>query len=134
MGPSGGSVELTGRQGIGVAVRLTVPPRAFDNDVEVTLVETSIPPPGDFSDWSPVYELLPAGVTTSSLMALRVPWGNKDGIVPPLNVYMAKDRNSPFLPLSDAYLNAGFSEASITEFGLFFVGVPKSAVGQTACP
>jgi hypothetical protein len=100
----------------------------------VKLVETSIPPPSDFSDWSPVYELLPGGVTTSSLMALKVPWGNKDGNVPPITVYMAKDRNSPFTPLPDAYLNAGFSEASITEFGLFFVGVPKSAVGQTACP
>jgi hypothetical protein len=136
IGPAGGTVALTGRQGIGsgVACQLTIAPKAIERDVAVSITETSIPPPKEFSDWSPIYEVAPACVRSSSLMKLRLPWGNRDGLVPSgLTIYYAKDRNSPFQPLSDVYNNAGFSDAGITEFGLFFVGVPKSP-DQAGCP
>ena len=115
-----------------MASRLTIPPKAFDQEVTVTLTETSIPPPKEFFDWSPVYELQPAGLATSSLMVLRLPWANRIGTAG-ITIYYAKDRNSPFTALSDVRNNAGFADAGITAFGLFFVGVPKSAE-QASCP
>jgi hypothetical protein len=66
-------------------------------------------------------------------MALRIPWSNKGGVVPQLNVYHAKDRNSPFVRLSDVNPNAGFVDCGTTEFGLFFVGTVKSPE-QAGCP
>ena len=67
-------------------------------------------------------------------MKLRVPWGNRDGVVSRgLTLYYAKDRNSPFTPVPDAYVNAGFMDAGITEFGFFFVGAPKPP-DQLNCP
>jgi hypothetical protein len=134
IGPAGGKLSLVGQQGIGVAAQLTVAPNALACEVTVTLRETSIPPPKQFSDWSPVYEITPGSVRASSLMKLRLPWGNRDGFVPrELTIYRAKDASSPFLPLPDVQGNAGFSDAGITEFGFFFVGVLKSPA-QSACP
>jgi hypothetical protein len=87
-----------------------------------------------FSDWSPIYEVRPACVTVSSRMILQLPFSNREGAVPSgLTTYHAKDRNSLFKPLTNVEINAGFSEAAIAEFGLFFVGVLKSP-GQLNCP
>jgi hypothetical protein len=135
IGPAGGGVGLVGQQGTasGVGSSLTIPPKAFDKEVAVTLTETSIPPPNEFFDWSPIYEVQPIGVTSSSLMKLRLPWGNRDGSFSGLTMYYAKDKSGPFVPVSDFYINAGFSDAGITEFGFFFMGVRKSPA-ETACP
>jgi len=100
----------------------------------VSVTETCIPPPMAFADWSPIYEVLPAFVTARPIIRLRLPWGNQDGVLPKgLTMYHAKDRNSPFKAVPGAYINAGFSEAGITEFGLFFVGALKSPEEQ-GCP
>ena len=133
VGPAGGKLTLAGRQGNGVPSSLTIPPKAFDRDVTITLVETSIPPPKEFVDWSPIWEVLPSCLTSFSRMTLRLPYSNRDGLVGPITIYHAKDRNSPFVPLPEVYGNAGFGDGAITEGGLFFVGYPKSP-GQANCP
>jgi hypothetical protein len=128
LGPAGGAVVLKGRQAIasGVATELTILPKTLDKAVMITLTETSIPPPRAFLDWSPIYEIIPACMQTSSIMKLRLPWGNRPGVSPPgVTVYHARDRNSPFTAMADVYPNAGFIDAAITEFGLYFVGVPR---------
>ena len=132
VGPAGGKVSLVTQQAGGC--QLTVPPKAFDKEFEVVITETSIPPPQEFFDWSPIYEVQPIGVTSSSLMTLRLPWANRDGSVPrTIAVYHAKEKGGPFKMVSDFYINAGFTDAGITEFGYFFVGDLKSPA-QAACP
>ena len=132
IGPAGGKISLIGQQFGGC--QLTVPPKAFDKEVTVVITETSTPPPKEFFDWSPIYEVQPIGVTSSSLMALRLPYANRDGLVPrTIAVYHAKDKVGPFTQVSDFYINAGFTDAGITEFGFFFVGDLKSPA-QSACP
>jgi hypothetical protein len=138
IGPAGGKIDLIGREGGefggGVPARLTVPPKAFDKDVAVTLVETSVPPPTAYVDWSPIYQLSPSGTTSASRMTLQLPWSNGPGIAPvALTIYFAVDASGPFAPLPEVYPNAGFTSAAITEFGFFFVGAPKTA-SQMACP
>jgi hypothetical protein len=127
IGPAGGTVSLMGRQGIGsgAASMLTVSPKTFERDVAVVITETSIPPPANFTDWSPIYELEPACIRTSSLMKLKLPHSNKSGAVfpPAFTLYFAKDRNGPFTAVADAYQNAGFFEAGITEFGFFLIAL-----------
>jgi hypothetical protein len=117
----------------GVGSSLTVPPKAFDKEIAVTIIETSIPPPKEFFDWSPIYEVQPIGVTSSSLMKLRLPYGNRDGSFSGLTMYYAKDKSGPFVPVPDFYINAGFSDAGITDFGFFFMGMRKLPA-ESACP
>jgi hypothetical protein len=130
IGPSGGQLTIQGQQG---TAQLTVAPTAFTTTISVQLTETALAPPSEFSDWSPIYDVTPNAVTTTSLVALRIPWSGRGGVVPQLTVYHAKDRNSPFLRLADANLNAGFVDCGTTAFGLFFVGALKSPA-QASCP
>jgi hypothetical protein len=131
IGPEGGKVSLVGQQGVGC--HLTIPPKAFDTPLSVTITETSIPPPQEFFDWSPIYEVQPSGVASSSLMTLRLPWANRDGAISGLTVYHAREKNGPFTAVSDFYINAGFADAGVTELGFFFVGVLKSPA-ELSCP
>ena len=114
---------------------LTVSPKTFDKDVAVVIKETSIPPPANFTDWSPIFEIAPACIRTSSLMKLKLPYGNKSGahFPPGFTLYFAKDRNGPFTAVADAYHNAGFFDAGITDFGFFLIGAPKPP-DQAGCP
>jgi hypothetical protein len=136
IGPNGGIVALMGRQAIasGALTELVVPTRTLDAAVAVTIAETSIPPPKEYIDWSPVYEVGPACIKPAYVMRLRLPHSNRSGLdTNGLTVYYAKDRNSIFVPVPNSYVNAGFSEVGIAAAGLFFVGTPKPPE-QAACP
>jgi hypothetical protein len=136
IGRPGGVVALTGRQGTwsGLQAVLTIPPNALDRDLAISLRETSIPPPKEFVDWSPVYELGPACVNGSALMKLQLPYSNFGGTSGALALYYAKDGVSPFKPAPFKFTNDGrYLEAEIPQFGLFFVGFPKTG-SQLSCP
>ena len=78
IGPSGGSVQVQGRQGVasGVAAQLAFPPTAIATPTDIKLIETAIPPPQDVLDWSPVYLAEPAGLTLAERTPIQLPWGS----------------------------------------------------------
>lgn len=136
VGPDGGLVSLLGQQGesSGVEFSIDVPPNSFSDDVEVRITETTDPPPADLIDYSPIYRVEPDDVAAEFPMALTVPAGGNDGVIPQtLAVYFAADADSPFEPLGDSYINAGFMQASTTRFGLFLAAAPRTAA-QAECP
>jgi hypothetical protein len=121
-------------KGSGVPFSLDVPPHAFDAEVTITITETTLAPPATFVDYSPVYRVAPSEGTSAFPILIVVPWGNRDGAVSgSLSVYTAEDENSPFERVPDSYINAGFMQASVRHFGLFFAGYPKSGA-ELGCP
>jgi hypothetical protein len=136
VGVAGGSVRLTAQQGAssGVDFRIDVPPTTMQADVEVRITETTNPPPADFVDYSPIYLVEPGDVRSQFPIKLTVPFGGNDGGMPrTLAIYAAADPAGPFERVSDSYINAGFLQGSITHFGAFFAGSPRTAA-QAACP
>lgn len=134
VGPEGGILKLSGQQAraSGVAFELHIPPRALANAVAITVTELREPPPAGFSDWSPLYRVEPAGLVLNGAAALRVPWSNVDGEVNrALTTYAAPTSAGPYEPLSDSYVNAGFTQASLHRLGFLFVGAPASTVSTT---
>jgi hypothetical protein len=139
IGLAGGSVTLIGRQGnaSNSLSTLMIAPNTLRRDTWVAITETAFPPPKEYVDWSPVYEITPACFGTLPVMALRLAWGEQIGLgLPPnLAVYHARDRNGPWQPLFEPTVSASAHaiDVTISEFGLFFVGTPKTAQ-QMSCP
>jgi hypothetical protein len=136
VGAAGGSVHLTAQQGAssGVDFRIDIPPTTLQADVEVQITETTDPPPADFVDYSPTYLVEPGDVSSQFPIHLTVPFGGNDGRIPvTLAIYAAADAAGPFERVSDSYINAGFLQGSITSFGAFFAGSPRTAA-EAACP
>jgi hypothetical protein len=136
IGPEGGKIFLDGQQrrATGVPFSVEVPPTALDTATPITVMETTIPPPSDFIDYSPIYYLQPVNVMTTIPMPITIGWSNKDGTVGgDLAVYAGPDGTGPFVRVPDSYLNAGFMQASIKQFGAFFVGYPRRP-DQAVCP
>jgi hypothetical protein len=50
-----------------------------------------------------------------------------------LAVYAARNWGEPFQRVPGSYINAGFLQASSTEFGFFFAAYPKTPE-QASCP
>jgi hypothetical protein len=143
IGPSGGKVQVQGRQGVasGVAAQLAFPPTAIATPTDIKLIETAIPPPQDLLDWSPVYLAEPAGLTLAARTPVQFPWGS--GPFPAtqsplvitaagLSIWFSAD-GTCFTRVPDSYTNAGFEQASVTQLGYFIVGVPRTAASST-CP
>ena len=136
IGPAGGKISLVAQQGkgSGVPFSLDIPPTALSQDTVVTITETSLAPPPDFIDYSPVYLVEPASLASSVRIRISLPSGNTSGMLASaLSVYAAVQWGDPFERVADSYVNAGFMQASITQFGLFFAGSPKTPA-QTNCP
>jgi hypothetical protein len=136
IGPAGGKISLIAQQGkgSGVPFSLDIPPTALAQDTVVTITETSLAPPADFIDSSPVYSVEPHSLASSVRIRIVVPYGNLSGLpYGPLSVYTAPQWGDPFQPVADSYLNAGFMQASVTQFGFFFAGYPKTSAHAT-CP
>jgi hypothetical protein len=134
IGPEGGTIAIAGRQGpeSGVNASLTFPPAALAQPTTIVLTETAIPPPSDFIDWSPVYEVEPLGLDLGAATAVQFPWSNLGGFVPPLSIWFSSD-GSCFARLPDSYTNAGFEMGSTRKLGYFLVGAPRSSSTAT-CP
>ncbi|MGO9288793.1 MAG: hypothetical protein ACLQIJ_08590 [Polyangia bacterium] len=144
LGPTGGSIELVGQQGqsSGVPFQIDFPPGAFTQTVTLRLTETSVPPPPEYEDWSPVYLVEPRGLALDKVAAVSVPFGSNGSfattgfiaIPAGLGLYERDEFQScSFTRLTDSYTNAGFEQASLFYLGYLFVGVPKTA-DQAACP
>jgi hypothetical protein len=133
---SGGSVILLGQQSAktNVPFALTFPPGAVNTLTLVSIEETDLPPPSGFLDWSPVYLVEPRGLALAKVAGLQIPWSSNVSQIPSTLAIYARDENGTcgWKPLIDSYTNAGFEQASLTELGYLFVGVP-SAINPSTC-
>jgi hypothetical protein len=137
IGTSGGTIQIAGQQGpaSGVSFQITFPPLALAGPTEISVTETSIPPPTNLGDWSPVYLVQPVGLKLAKVAALRIPWGNVDGVAPPLAIYERTAAGTcDFERLADSYTNAGFEQASLLELGYLVVGTPVANVPASCRP
>jgi hypothetical protein len=136
IGPEGGTLMLMGQQGksSGVAFSIDFPPGAFATATMVKVTETSLPPPHELIDYSPVYLVEPFGVWLAKLAAVRVPWGSTSGVTANgLAIYERDETTCAFAPLGDSYVNAGFNQGSIAHLGYLLAGAPRTAAGAS-CP
>jgi hypothetical protein len=143
IGPSGGTVQVRGRQGIasGVAAQLAFPPTAIAAPTDIKLIETAIPPPQDLLDWSPVYLAEPAGLALAARTPIQLPWssgpfptpmGPSSTTAAGLSIWFSAD-GTCFTRLPDSSTNAGFEQGSVTQLGYFIVGTPRTAAAAS-CP
>ena len=96
--------------------------------------ETDLPPPSGFLDWSPVYLIEPRGLSFSKVAGVQLPWSSNLTQIPGTLAIYARDENGTcgWKPLIDSYTNAGFEQASLTQLGYLFVGVP-STIDPSTC-
>jgi hypothetical protein len=134
------TLSLQGRQGVasGVPARIDFAPGSVQTPTEVTLIETSIPPPADFMDWSPIYAVEPLGLAITNGARLQLPWTNAPDatgittIPSGMAIWFSAD-GSCFTRLPDSLGNAGFNTGSLSQLGYLMVGVPRNASTAT-CP
>src|ERR1700722_11818307 len=71
-------VTVEGQQGVasGVPASIEFAPGAVQSPTVVTLIETSIAPPVDIIDWSPVYAVEPLGLALAVAAKIALPWSN----------------------------------------------------------
>ena len=120
IGAAGGQIMLLGQQSKATKVPLGIifPPGALATDTRISVTETDLPPPTGIEDWSPVYLVEPRGLELAKVASLQIPWSSNLTAVPnTLGIY-ARDENGScaFNRLVDSYTNAGFEQASLTEF------------------
>lgn len=136
IGPEGGAISLLGQEGArsNVPFGINVPPGALASTTLISVTETSLPPPTGILDWSPVYLVEPRGLQLRRVAALQIAWSSNVSIVPKtLAIYSRDEKGScGFKPLVDSHTNAGFEQASLTEFGYLLVGAP-STVDPSTC-
>jgi hypothetical protein len=138
IGPEGGTLSLVGQQGksSGVAFQIEFPPGAVPTPMTITVTETTVPPPGDLVDYSPVYLVEPRGLGLGKLSPVRVPWGSTSGpVAQDLAIYARAESagGCAFTPLGDNDLNAGFNQGSIDHLGYLVVGA-KRTDAEASCP
>ena len=136
IGTSGGTASLLGQQGkaSGVAFSIDIPPTALAADTVIEITETATPPPADFIDWSPVWQLAPAGTPFATPARLTVPWSNHDGVIDPMMAIYVSDDGVSWTRVADDYMNAGFNQGSLIRLPQYILnGYPKTAA-QLGCP
>jgi hypothetical protein len=133
---SGGEIILLGQQSAktNIPFGLNIPPGAVDRLTLISVEETDLPPPSGFLDWSPVYLIEPRGLSFSKVAGVQVPWSSNVSQVPRTLAIYARDENGTcgWKPLIDSYTNTGFEQASLTQLGYLFVGVP-STIDPATC-
>ena len=135
---SGGNLILLGQQSAksNIPFALNIPPGAVDKLTLISVEETDLPPPSGFLDWSPVYLIEPRGLSFAKVAGVQIPWSSNLTQAPgpgTLAIY-ARDENGSckWNRLIDSYTNAGFEQASLTQLGYLFVGVP-STIDPSTC-
>ena len=133
---SGGNIILLGQQSAktNVPFALNIPPGAVDKQTLVSVEETDLPPPSGFLDWSPVYLVEPRGLSFRKVAGVQIPWSSNFTQIPSTLAIYARDENGTcgWKALIDSYTNAGFEQASLTQLGYLFVGVP-STIDPSTC-
>jgi hypothetical protein len=142
LGPNGGTLSLDGREGAvsGVPAQIQFAPDSVQTQTTVTLVETSIAPPADLVDWSPVYLVEPAGLVLANPARLSLPdtnssdpTGQMQNLAPSnITIWFSVD-GTCFSPLADSLGNAGFMTGALSQLGYLMVGAPQNASTPT-CP
>ncbi len=134
IGPSGGTVQLEGQQGMasGVPFEMMIPPNALTTATTITVTELAVPPPAGFADWSPLYRLDPVDLVLAAPATLTVPFSNDCCIgnaVPctssfsrTMGLYWSGESTCGLVRLPDSYVNAGVEQASTTHLGFAAVG------------
>ena len=138
--PVGSGLSGSGRvtvDGVGVGlgfVYIDVPPGALPFDTTFIARETTIPPPIDYVDFSPITIVAPYIATLAPVKITIMTVMNAPG-VPRANValYVAKDQYSPYTRVADSVFDSGVVHASVNQLGAFFAGYPKTA-DQANCP
>jgi hypothetical protein len=133
-------VTVEGQQGVasGVPASIEFAPGAVQSPTEVTLIETSIAPPVDIIDWSPVYAVEPLGLTLAVAAKIALPWSNGTSgsntvsVPSDLAIWFSPD-GSCFTRLPSSTGNAGFDTGMISQLGYFIVGDPRTPA-QASCP
>jgi hypothetical protein len=142
LGPDGGTLSLNGREGAvsGVPAQIDFAPDSVQTQTTVTLIETSIPPPADLVDWSPVYLVEPAGLVLAKPARLSLPdtngseaTGEMQNLAPSNMVIWFSVDGACFSPLADSLGNAGFMTGALSQSGYLMVGAPQNASTPT-CP
>jgi hypothetical protein len=135
IGPDGGEIGLLGQQSASsnVPFDLKIPPGALDANTLISVTETDLAPPSGFLDWSPVYLVEPRGLPLQKVAGVQIPWSSNLKVADNLAIY-ARDENGScgWKALIDSYTNAGFEQASLTQFGYLFVGEP-STIDPSTC-
>lgn len=133
---SGGDVILLAQQSAksNIPFALSIPPGAVDKQTLISIEETDLPPPSGFLDWSPVYLVEPRGLSFTKVAGVQIPWSSNLTQVPKTLAIYARDENGScgWKALIDSYTNAGFEQASLTQLGYLFVGVP-STIDPSTC-
>jgi hypothetical protein len=136
IGPAGGMLMLHGQQSnrTNVPFEVTFPPGALTTDTRISVTETDLPPPSGIIDFSPVYLVEPRGLTLAKVASMQIPWSSNLTAIPSTLAIYARDENGTcgFKRLGDSYTNAGFEQASLTEFSYLLVGYP-STVDPATC-
>ena len=134
IGPGGGTLVLTGQQGLwsGTGAELDVPAGALPSDVLVSIIETNLAPPGSLVDTSPVYSFEPSELTFAAPAKFRIPWGSSVPAPAGLSAFWGPC-NGVFRHVSDVVVDGSSVEGTTTSLGWVVVGVAKGASTQ-ACP
>lgn len=136
IGPEGGEGELSHTASTaGVPFRVKVFAGSVENGTwTITLGETSLAPPQDLFDVSPVYSVGPDGVEFTGGGEVSIPWIVPSGNVPEgIAVYYAESPEGPWERIDDSYTNAGFEQATLSRAAYFVAAYPKTGA-FTACP
>jgi len=130
LGPQGGTVTLDGTPDtLGVPFQIQIYPNSLTATTDITLRELSVSPPAGFTDFSPIYEIDPPGLTFEQGGAIQVNEVNvANGRVSwqDLAIYAAESADGPWRKLDDQQPNAGFTTATLLSTGFFFIGRPSS--------
>jgi hypothetical protein len=134
IGPGGGTLVLTGQQGLssGAGAELDVPAGALPADVLVSIVETNIPPPGSLLDYSPVYSFEPTDLTFAAPVTFKIPWGSTTPAPAGLTVFWGAC-NVSYRHVSDVTVGDTSVEGTTTSLGWAVVGIERGS-SAASCP
>jgi len=134
IGPGGGTLVLTGQQGLssGEGAELDVPAGALPADVLISIIETNLPPPGSLLDYSPIYSFEPHEITFAAPASFRIPWGNTTPAPDGLTAFWGPC-DGVFRHVSDVTVGPTSVAGTTTSLGWVVAGVARGESTQ-ACP
>jgi hypothetical protein len=118
--------------------RITVFAGTFTHVVNLSMTELLAPaPPVDYEDWSPLYSVSVESEGFHGSPEIQLAWRSPASLsyeVPSdLRLYGSTTLQGPYAVQPDNYQNAGFTSASLSAPGYYFIGRPKpAALGD--CP
>jgi hypothetical protein len=133
-GSSFGKITTDGG-GVGLgSFFILVPRMALPSMTTFVVHETTIPPPVDYVDFSPITVVAPqiatlAPVTVTIKNVMNAPGVPRTAVA----IYAAKDQYSPFTRVEDSRFENDVVRGSVSQIGAYFAGYPKSA-DQANCP